>query len=46
MIKSYLLALNGLDRNKFETQQEPNMTIYDKKTMDEYQKHLMLGSWG
>ena len=46
MIMSDILALNGVDRNRFETQQVPNMKIYDKKTMDEYQKHLMLGSWG
>lgn len=46
MIMSDILALNGVDRNRFETQQVPNMKIYSKETMDEYCKHLMLGSWG
>jgi len=46
VIMSEILANNGIDRNRFETQQVPNMKVYDKKTMDEYCKHLMLGSWG
>jgi len=46
MIMSDILALNGIDRNRYETQQVPNMKVYSKETMDKYQKHLMLGSWG
>ena len=46
MIMSDILALNGIDRNRFETQQVPNFKVYSKEVMDEYQKHLMLGSWG
>lgn len=46
MIMSNILALNGIDRYRYETQQVPNMKVYSKDVMDEYQKHLMLGSWG
>ena len=45
-IMSEILDKNGINRNKYATQQIPNMKVYSKEVMDEYQKHLMLGSWG
>ena len=46
VIMSEILDRNGINRNKMETQQVPNFKVYSKEVMDEYQKHLMLGSWG